>query len=54
MYSSLSTTQQHVIQDVHEKRVEGELHAGPDLTSLMWQCRMQCNFKPEKEENNDR
>ena len=43
----------NVIQDVHEKRVEGELHAGPHLTSMRWQCGMQCIFKPEKGEIDD-
>ena len=40
----------NVIHDVHEKRVEGELRAGPHLTSMRWRCGMQCSFKPEKEE----
>ena len=37
-----------------KKRVEGELHSGPHLTSMTWQCGMQGNLKPEKEESNDR
>ena len=57
LYPSLHTKRVHIInetQNVHEKRVEGELHSGPHLTSMTWQCGMQGNLKPEKEESNDR
>ena len=40
--------------NVHAKRVTGELRAGPHLILMKWQCKMQCNFKPEKGENDDR
>ena len=52
LYPLLYTKHVHTInvtQDVHEKIVEGELRAGPHLTSMRWQCGMQCSFKPEKE-----
>ena len=54
LYPSLHTKRVHTInetQNVHEKRVEGELRAWPRLTSMKWRCRMQCNFTPEKGEN---
>ena len=57
LYPSLYTKRVHTInetQNVHEKRVEGELRAWPHLTSMKWRCRMQCNLKPEKEEIDDR
>ena len=57
LYPSLYTKHVHAIyvtQDVHKKRVEGELRVWPHLTSMKWQCRMQCNFKPEKEEMDNR
>ena len=56
-YLSLYTKRIHTIdetENVHEKRVEGELRAWPHLTSMKWRCRMQCKFKPEKEEIDER
>ena len=57
LYPSLHTKRVYAIsetQNVHEKKVEGELHAGPHLTLMQGPCNMECNFKHEKEEIDDR